>query len=53
MRISHFIILFISIGCSSCIEHNMHSTENDDVYFTKKDIYPIKENKLNEEIKVK
>ena len=37
---------------SSCIVHNTHSTEVDDVYFTKKDIYSIKKQKMeSEEIK--
>ena len=45
MIIRIFVILFLSTSIFSCMEHNIHSSEADDVYFTKKDIVPVEEEK--------
>ena len=43
MRIRFSIIIFIASLISSCIKHQLSSSEIDDVYFTKKDIIKIEE----------
>ena len=43
MRFFIYIITFTTLFLNSCIEHKVSSSENDDVYFIKKDIIPIEE----------